>query len=1047
MDQLSSEVLRSKLVQISRLKLGGAALVFGEAGIGKSHFLQGLRHTLRCLHLTLHATEPPERLLEQLPFRSHCAMTVSAALGHLRQQQRPNRTALLDLLLTQLKAAAPVIVFVEDLHEADAEQLVFWQRLQSSIQRLRGVGLVMASRSQPLEGIAVYRIAPLTLEQTQFLLQTASVGGVLPDMVAQAIWERCQGNPLFSLEYFKFLQREGLVWFDGETWHTSGLATAQGLPLEIEHLILDHLRVEDPLASPILAVYACLGRDEIELDIIAQVLRRPRASLEATLEELNRSGLLQGRRLIHPLFREVALKHLSRDLRRRTVRALIGLYTDDPLSVFHLLDDPALSKRQSSVLLERCLERAEAEGRHDLRGLLLTKYLRFVRGAARAKCAYQAARLLEDNDPALALELLERATLLEPSQLTYVIGWFDLLARRRGVDALRASFHRYQGKLRRALGVQWPQAKLVYCYIVQDHAQAIQLWERECQQSDGMDIKIWEYAKYAYTQSGEFAKMQALHTEMTRRFTENRLEHLGFFVNAYNRLDPSDQDGAVQLQTRIQATLERCQSEKRYVQQRLLLFIDLIWLQREVIEQPERRSDQVLALRDLVARCISANATDIVYISLFPYMEVLLDTGDLAELDRTYQRYARTAPPPFDMLLMGYYCRCILQATELRVYAKPFFLHALRSHIDNQSQMAANNHLMIEALILLELYIGTPEHAHPHLTALESHFANEPRDLYRITFYRSLYYQATQQSALAQAAFQRAETLWQHGTDGNPYEELRHSCHRVVATRDLAGAEALLPQLEQGGQYGNRNMLLRHFPELQSQTPPSLTASARTGTAAHCVVYTFGSFRIVQHQTQLRFHSRTGKRLIALLLEARILGQAMTKLELCTQLFPTVPERLALKSLYVLVHRLRANLGKDVILTDGEHYALGAVSSDLEQFYLEGEIGVCQGLYLEDVDILSQLREELVDRLAAQVRRVLDHDPAEAMRLGKLLVEMEPYDKGLLVLALQAQRANHIFAQRIGKWYAQAKRRFLEVGEHLPQHWDDLLELEPAPAL
>ena len=65
-------------------------------------------------------------------------------------------------------------------------------------------------------------------------------------------------------------------------------------------------------------------------------------------------------------------------------------------------------------------------------------------------------------------------------------------------------------------------------------------------------------------------------------------------------------------------------------------------------------------------------------------------------------------------------------------------------------------------------------------------------------------------------------------------------------------------------------------------------------------------------------------------------------------------------------------------------------------------------------------------------------DPKEAARLGRLLLEADPYDLETLRLTLEALRraGNH---RSLSRLYEKARARMLEVGERLPADWQDFL--------
>ena len=63
---------------------------------------------------------------------------------------------------------------------------------------------------------------------------------------------------------------------------------------------------------------------------------------------------------------------------------------------------------------------------------------------------------------------------------------------------------------------------------------------------------------------------------------------------------------------------------------------------------------------------------------------------------------------------------------------------------------------------------------------------------------------------------------------------------------------------------------------------------------------------------------------------------------------------------------------------------------------------------------------------------------AEAARVGRLLLEADPYSGESLGLTLRGLRASHNH-KSLARLYEQARARMLEVGETLPPTWQAFL--------
>jgi DNA-binding SARP family transcriptional activator len=166
----------------------------------------------------------------------------------------------------------------------------------------------------------------------------------------------------------------------------------------------------------------------------------------------------------------------------------------------------------------------------------------------------------------------------------------------------------------------------------------------------------------------------------------------------------------------------------------------------------------------------------------------------------------------------------------------------------------------------------------------------------------------------------------------------------------------------------------------------------------------------------------------------------VTKLEFLDRLYAGDDELKASTSLREMVHVLRESFGTSVILTTTHGYALGDLISDAELFLQTGDTSLWRGLYLEgiDLELHETVAESLYLLLYSKAQEHLESSPKEAIRIGKILLEVDPYHQDYLKLSLEALRAsnNH---KSLNRLYAEARQRFKEVGEVLPENWQDFL--------
>ena len=90
---------------------------------------------------------------------------------------------------------------------------------------------------------------------------------------------------------------------------------------------------------------------------------------------------------------------------------------------------------------------------------------------------------------------------------------------------------------------------------------------------------------------------------------------------------------------------------------------------------------------------------------------------------------------------------------------------------------------------------------------------------------------------------------------------------------------------------------------------------------------------------------------------------------------------------------------------------------------------ILEGLSIKGYESLS---ESLYLLLYEKSKDILEINPKEAVRVGKILLEVDPYDKDYLTLCLQAFRNNNNH-KSLTRLYTEARKRFFEVGEKLPE--------------
>jgi tetratricopeptide (TPR) repeat protein len=252
---------------------------------------------------------------------------------------------------------------------------------------------------------------------------------------------------------------------------------------------------------------------------------------------------------------------------------------------------------------------------------------------------------------------------------------------------------------------------------------------------------------------------------------------------------------------------------------------------------------------------------------------------------------------------------------------------------------------------------------------------------------------------------------------------------------DVEGARTRMQWFEERGLMNGVNIAKRYFPEL-AEKPHNI---AITETMPQILV--LGTLQLSQNKPPQHLRGNKRQELLALLLQAKLSGRTeVNKLELSDALY-TSDDLKASNRLKSLVNSLRDSLGVSSILTTAHGYVLGSIDSDAEQFLKTGDTRLWRGQYLEGLTIDTQetVKETLYLMLFERAKTLQQSDPKEAARVAKILLMAEPYDQDYLRLCLQAlKKSSH--HKSLTELYTEATERFLEVGETLPQQWQDFLD-------
>ncbi len=344
-------------------------LISGEPGVGKTRLVRELleRSRPRALGLSarayvlggtasfglwVEALEPPLRTVTTDELTELCGgflddlaslfRSVAAARGGPPSAEPPSLRLLegLAVLLENLSRRRPVVLFLDDLHLADASSI---EALQYMSRRLAHAPVLVVAAARPIElganqlaGEVVQRLeqdgqlrrmnlAPLGRDSLRGLAEQTLTGPPPTDGLIDWLEERSRGHPLFALELLRALVEEGS---DLEAPHL------RRLPDDLSARVTARARGLDEDALAVLEVLAVHGQ-RAGLREIGRLVEPSPDRLVASLDTLIGSRLVieeeRGREvtyeIAHPLIQEAIYERISaarrRTVHRRVARVLV----------------------------------------------------------------------------------------------------------------------------------------------------------------------------------------------------------------------------------------------------------------------------------------------------------------------------------------------------------------------------------------------------------------------------------------------------------------------------------------------------------------------------------------------------------------------------------------------------------------------------------------------------------------------------------------------------------------------------------------------------
>lgn len=1014
--QTLKEALVKRLGLVSSKRAGLALAVWGEPGVGKSWLGEQVLRQLTCQSLTVHAGAP-FALRGLLPPSSGLPVWVERSLEQLSELS-PAKAA--DALSAYLSSLAPFVLRIEDLHEAGPEGLELWLALARATVRVRGVGLLFSTRTPPPEPLETFALGSLSLETSVELLQ-GRAGAALPTEACEWIFARAQGNPLFTLEYFRHLSRVGNLWSDGSRWRWR-TPESDLMPTSIEALLVQLLYGGQlsPEAGRVLELRALLS-DPITPELTAQAAGVSPERLQEALAQLEGAGLLLDGEFVHPLFREVLLREMRPAERQRVAARLVEVLQDThPERAARFLPDAGFEPGRALALLRRA---ADSSPSGPERAHFLAQAAAQSQGAERAGLALEAALILRDFSPQKALEQGALSLEADPHNPEALALQAKLLLRLGQPEAAEHWVTRLPDSdpRKRSLGLEVLYARGRFAEAVElgqgGPDTACLVWVAQSQ----LQLGRLEEAKLLLHEALRAASLQPQERAWLLRTYADIPLHQGDFAEAsralgealefYHRVEPADPAFGQTQRHRAEALFTRAVTLYRWGRFPQAI-ADLEAYLRYVGEQGDGRS---------FARGQANLGLLLIEVGEYERAEeALLESRTVFERGQNQRMLA------------------VVGQGLVRLYLDWSPPHggamALKSAraAEAAARKSGSAPFLAETLAFVawaEAVHGQPRQAEQLAAEIRGHGVS------RLSVF------ADWVEGLALERLGRAEEAERQIKGAvEAMHELGHApfAHRMGLEldrlkHDRRTAMRRVQTFEEVGNPNWANIARRYFPADLEPSPEAEEAGLEVGV--------LGAFQLTSAGEPLGYSARKGQELLALLLEARLSGRGEVEvLELYDALYPEMDEDKAASALKQLVYRLRGALGSAAVTKTAAGYALGAVGSDAERFLRGRDTRLWRGPYLhglgEGWD--GAVGDSLYHTLHEAARALTASDPEEALRCGRILLEADPYSPEALRLCLEALRSGGN-AAGLERFYRAQRERFAEVGERLPERWQAFL--------